>query len=1044
MGQLKEQKGLISWFAHNHVAANLLMFIIIIAGSFSAYTITKKANPDLFIPVIQVTVALPGASPADVETGIVIPIESALEGVDGIDFIRSVANEGAGTVNLEIDESYDINEVLNDVKVNIDSIQTFPVQAEPARVSRIINRQDAIRLAIYGDMDPVSHKELAQSIRNELLELPDINSVRIDGVRNYEITIEVSENTLLKYGMTLDDIAQRIRFSSLDLPAGSIETSGGEIVLRTQALAYNYQDFNQIVLMTTSDGTILTVGDIATVVDGFEDTENYARFDGKPTVELAIQTLSDQNVLAVTETIRNFVEERRASLPAGINMDLWGDTSFYLQDRLSMMTENMLMGALLVFLLLTLFLEVRLAFWVIIGIPICFLGTLALMPSLDISINLMSLFGFIMVLGIVVDDAIIIGESAHHSMTKYGHSIDSVVHGANRVARPATFGVLTTIVAFLPLMMISGIISAFTAAIGGVVILCLTFSLIESKLILPSHLVHFGKPNHGGWFHRLQESCNKGLDKLVSGYYKPLLESCIKNRYTTLASFISMLILSVGLVAGGIIRVVFLPEIPSDFIQISVTMVEGSPEQQTSNVMSKLEQSALALNGQFEFMDAETGEISTEILDHLLIVGTGAASGLAVLELDKDVAGQVDLDLITEYMRNYVGIMPGMKNIVFNSSDGFGGSAISYQLVSENPEELTAAAIELETQLHSYAGLINITNGAVSNKDELRLQIKSRAEVMGLNLNDISSQVRSAFFGAQAQRLQRGDDELKVMVRYPESERVSIGDLENMYIRTNQGETVPFTSVADFQMGKGYARINRVNGQRSVAINADIIESMVEPAEVAKDLEDNYFPQLFNRYPSVRQQTDGGLSVTGDLITDMIRGMIFALFGIYALLAVPLRSYMQPLIIMGVIPFGVVGAMVGHMIIDMPLNFLSFLGIIALSGVVVNDSIILLDFINTSKNKISLFDSVVTAGTARFRAILLTSITTFIGLLPIMLETSLQARFLIPMAASLAFGILFATVITLLLIPCLYVILEDFKSLLSGKKHIDAPAMQVS
>jgi len=449
MIQPDEQKGLISWFAHNHVAANLLMFIIIIAGLFSVITMTKKTNPDLFIPIIQVTVAFPGASPADVESGIVVPIESALESIDGIDFIRSTANEGLGTVNLEIDEAYDINEVLNDVKVNVDAIQTFPVQAEPARVSRIINRQDAIRLAIYGDMDPMSQKELAQSIRNELLALPDVNSVRIDGIRNYEITIEVSEDTLLKYGLTLDDIAQRIRFSSLDLPAGSLDTAGGEILVRTQALAYNYQDFEQIVLMTTSDGTILTVGDIANVIDGFEDTEAYARFDGKPTVELAIQTLSNQNVLQVTETIRNFVEKRRASLPEGINIDVWGDASFYLEDRLSMMTENMLMGALLVFLLLTLFLEIRLAFWVIVGIPICFLGAFALMPSIDVDINLMSLFGFIMVLGIVVDDAIIIGESAHHSMNKYGHSIDSVVHGANRVAKPATFGVLTTIVAFI-------------------------------------------------------------------------------------------------------------------------------------------------------------------------------------------------------------------------------------------------------------------------------------------------------------------------------------------------------------------------------------------------------------------------------------------------------------------------------------------------------------------------------------------------------------------------------------------------------------------
>ncbi len=1044
MGQLEEQKGLISWFAHNHVAANLMMFIIIIAGAFSAYTMTKRAQPELYIPIITVTVAYPGASPADVENGILIQIETAMENVEGIVLVRSVANEGFGTVSLEVDESYDINEVLNEVKVNVDSILTFPVEAEPARVSRLINRQDSVRLAIYGDINPSSQKELAQTIRDELLELPNVNSIRIEGARRYEITIEVSEDSLLKYGLTLDDIAQRIRFSSLDLPAGSLETSGGEILVRTQALAYDYQDFSQIVLMTTNDGTILTVGDIATVIDGFEDSETYARFDGKPTVELAIQTTGNQNVLEVTETIRNYVNERRASLPVGINIDLWADVSFYLQDRLDMMTENMLMGALLVFLLLTLFLEIKLAFWVIIGIPICFLGAFALMPSLDIDINLMSLFGFIMVLGIVVDDAIIIGESVHYSMNKYGHSTDSVVYGAKRVAKPATFGVLTTIAAFIPLMLITGIISAFTAAIGGVVILCLIFSLIESKLILPSHLTHFGKSTGQGWFHRLQINCNKRLNHFTTRYYRPFLETCIKNRYTTLASFVGILILSMGLITGGIIRVIFIPEIPSDFIMVNITMVEGSPEQQTRDAITRLEESALSLNGQFEFMDVETGELSTEILDHLLVVGSGAASGIAVIELDKDVASQIDVDLVTEYMRDYVGILPGMKSIVFSSTDGFGGSAISYQITSANPDELTSAAIELETHLHTYTGLININNAAISSKDELRLQILPRAKVMGLSLNDISSQVRSAFYGVQAQRLQRGDDELKVMVRYPESERVSIGDLENMYIRTSQGDAVPFSSIADFTMEQGYARINRVESERSVAVNADIIVSLVEPAEVVADLEANFFPQLFERYPSVSLRTDGDLSLTDDLMDDMIRGMIFALFGIYALLAVPLRSYTQPLIIMGVIPFGIVGAMVGHIIIDMPLNFLSLLGIIALSGVVVNDSLILIDFINKSKHIKSLLDSVLNAGTARFRAILLTSLTTFIGLLPILLETSLQAQVLIPMAASLAFGILFATVITLLLIPCLYVILEDFNTLLSGKKTIDTPAIQVS
>ena len=1043
MEQVEEQKGLIAWFAHNHVAANLMMLIIIVAGTFSAYTITKRSQPDIDINYIQVKMAYPGASPADVETGILLQIESAMEGIDGIESISASANEGAGIVNLEINEDFDINEILNEVKVNIDSILTFPIQAEPAITSRIIIREDAMRLAIYGDINPASQKELAQSIRNELLELPNINSIRIEGDRNYEIIIEVSKDTLLKYGLTLDDIAQRISFSSLDLPAGSLETVGGEIILRTQAIAYKFQDFNEIILMTTDDGTILRVEDIATVIDGFEDVESYARFDGQPSIELAIETTNNQNVLEVTETIRSFVEKRRASLPEGINMDVWADTSFYLKDRLDMMTVNMLMGAFLVFLLLTLFLEIKLAFWVIVGIPICFLGAFVFMPTLGIDLNLMSLFGFIMVLGIVVDDAIIIGESAHHSMTKYGHSMDSVVHGANRVAKPATFGVLTTIVAFMPLMMINGAMSSFIEAIGGVVILCLIFSLVESKLILPSHLVHFGKSNPQAMLNRLQAKCNGGLQYLVARFYRPLLETCIRSRYTTLASFVGVLILSIGLIYGGIIRVVFLPEIPSDFIQINVTMVDGSPERQTREVIDRIEEAALSINGQFEFLDVETNQISTKILDHLLVVGTGAAAGIAIIELDKDVAGQVDLTDVNEYMREYIGIMPGVKSIVFSSATSFGGSAISYRLTSTNSEDLNAAAAELETQLYTYTGLINISNAAVSSIDELHLHILPRAEVMGLNLNDISSQVRSAFYGAQAQRLQRGDDELKVMVRYPESERISIHDLENTYIRTNQGEAVPFTSVADFDLEQGYAKIIRVDGKRSVALTADSVGTIVEPAEIATDLQADFFPQLFSRYPSVGLETDGGLSLTSDLYTDMIRGMIFALFGIYALLAVPLRSYMQPLIIMGVIPFGIVGAIFGHIVVGMPLNFLSALGIIALSGVVVNDSIILIDYINKSKGKMSILDSVLNAGSSRFRAILLTSLTTFIGLLPILLETSLQAQYLIPMATSLAFGILFATVITLLLIPCLYVILEDFGRIFSSKISPIIPASQV-
>jgi len=1022
----KVEQGLINWFANNHVAANLMMIIIILSGLYSVATITKKSMPDFDLPIIQISMAYPGATPADVEKGIIILIEEAVEDVDGITTVRSVAREGSGSVTLEVAESYDINEVLNDVKTRVDGIINFPIDAEPASVSRTLIRNDALRIEVYGDINPVSQKELAQQIRDELLELDNVTSVRLAGDRPYEIGIEVSENTLLKYGLSLDQIAQRIRMSSLDLPAGSIDTEGGEILVRTQAMAYNYQDFDKIVLMTTTDGTILTLGDIATIVDGFEDTETYARFDGHPSISLTVQTTSNQNMLQVTESVRNFVAERSQALPEGIQMNVWADTSYYLQDRLDLMTTNLLMGALLVLIILSLFLELKLAFWVIVGIPISFLGAFALMPAVGLDLNMLSLFGFIMVLGIVVDDAIIIGESAHHSMSKYGHSVDSIVHGANRVALPATFGVLTTIVAFMPLLMISGFAAAFTESIGWVVILCLVFSLVESKLILPSHLVHFGRPNANSWFSRIPVWCNDKLSTYVHNTYVPWLRRCIKYRWITLSSFVGVLIVSAGLMAGGIVRVVFLPEIPSDFIQASVTMVEGSPELQTRAIMNKLEQAALSLNGKFEFEDTETGETSTDIVDHFIIVGSGVSSGTAAIEMDKDVANQIDSDLITQYLLDYIGEMPGLKSLTFSAGQVFGGNPISYQLVSSNPAELTAAAAELEAKLRTYNGLINIKNEAVNSKDELRLQLLPRAEVMGFTLNDLSTQVRNAFYGSQAQRLQRGDDEVRVMVRYPEGERVSIGDLEDMYIRTSNGEAVPFSSIADFDMQPGYAQINRVEGERSVAVNADIIESMVEPNVVNTDIKNNFFPELKSRYPSVDYREDGGTAEQASIIQDMARGMLFAIFGIYALLAIPLRSYTQPLMIMGVIPFGIVGAIVGHLVVGIPVNFMSFLGIIALSGVVVNDSIILVNFVNKAKRKgTPIIDAVVNGGIRRFRAILLTSLTTFFGLLPILLETSMQAQFLIPMATSLAFGIVFATVITLLLIPCLYVILED-------------------
>lgn len=1027
--QQAQARGPIAWFAANPVASNLLMFLVIVAGTMSLFTITKKTMPDFAVNTIEVSMAYPGASPADVESGVILQVEKAVEDVDGITRISSTANEGLGSVQLEVSEDYDLNEVLNDVKVRIDGILTFPLDAEPAQVTRSIRRENALRLEVYGDLDPVSHKELAQSIRDELLQLPDVTNVTLSGARPYEISIEIDESTLVKYGLSLDQIAARIRASSLDLPAGTLDTAGGEIQVRTQSMAYDYQDFASIVLLTTTDGTLLTLGDIATIIDGFEDTESYARFDGSPSLSLNVQTGTNQNVLAVTETVREYVAGRQQALPPSVKLAVWNDGSYYLRDRISLMTSNMLQGAVLVFLCLALFLDMRLAAWVVLGIPVSFLGALALMPWFDLTINQLTLFGFIMVLGIVVDDAIVISESVFDSLTRNGYSLESVILGVQRVATPVIFGVLTTVVAFVPLLLVGGFASAFTIAISAVVILCLLVSLAESKLVLPAHLAQLRPLQSRFWLWRVQEHCNAALERFVNRYYLPWNRWCVANRYTTLAGFVALLILSVGIVGGGFVRVVFLPEIPSDTIEARVTMVEGSPEVQLRNTLAKLEQAAQALNGRFEFMDSETGELSTRVVDHFLIVSQNAASGIAALELDKDVARQVDSDALTAFLEDYVGDMPGLKQLVFAGGIQFGGSPISFQLVSDDATQLTAAANELEAKLRTYSGLINIRNEAVNIKDELRLAIKPQAEVMGLTLNDISTQVRSAFYGSQAQRIQRGDDELRVMVRYPEQERVSVGDLEGLYIRTAEGQLTPFPTVAEYSQQPGYARITRVEGERSVALSADVIESEVEPGEVVDDLTGNFLPALFQRYPAVDYRTDGGTSEQESLVQDMIRGMILALVGIYALLAIPLKSYSQPLVIMSVIPFGIIGAIAGHWLLGIPLNFLSLLGIIALSGVVVNDSIVMLDYINQSRAEgTPLLDAVHSAGAARFRAIMLTSITTFFGLVPIVLETSMQAQFLIPMATSLAFGVAFATVITLFLIPCLYMMLEDLKS----------------
>jgi multidrug efflux pump subunit AcrB len=1038
-----ERKGIIAWFASNHVAANLLMYLIIVAGLLSATTIRKQTQPDFELNNVQVQVLYLGAAPQEVEEGVVIKVEEAIQDVDGIVKLESSASEGVGTVTAEVSRDADLNEVLSEIKTRVDAISTFPALTEKPVISKQEIPFAVAYIAIYGDMDPVTRKSIAQNARDELMQLPDVNKVRFLGDRPYEISIEVSEHTLRQYGLTMSEVSQAVKNSSADLPGGTIKSQGGDILLRTEGQVYTGIEFSELVLRTFSDGTRLTLGDIATIRDGFVESNEYSRFNGRPSAILQILTVGEQNELATAAAVRQYVARKSDELPEGIQMDIWADRANYLQDRLDMMFENMLLGALLVFIVLSLFLRMKVAGWVIVGIPITFFGALWLMPvnPWPVTINMVSLFGFIVVLGIVVDDAIIIGESVYTKIRVDGHTLDNVIDGAQRVAVPATFGVLTTIAAFAPMLFIGGIFGPFFEAISVVVILCLMFSLVESKLILPAHLVHaripaideddlFNPQRRIGvlerlprFFLKIQRYVQHGLQRLIHDYYRPLLSKSIDNRGVTVAIFIAVLIVTVGLVSSGLVRQVMVPEVDSDFIQVQLRMQTGTAPRVRDGAIDRIEGELLAMNR--ELLEADPK--SVPMIKQVGVFTNGDTGAAIVVEMPRDENRPYEGVEISDMWRERVGEIPGVKLLTFSGAIHLGGGPpLSFRLNGNNYGALEAAAAELERELVSYAGVFEVQNSAVSGGDEIRLAIKPEAEALGLTLVSLGRQVRQAFYGEEAQRIQRGKDELKVMVRYPEDQRRSITDLENMRIRTPSGEEVPFSSVAEVTFGESYSSIRRQDRQRTVTVSANIDPERVEPQEVIRSIRDNFLPELLARHPGVSFGLEGASEEERNFIRNLSIASLAAFFLIYALIAVPLHSYSQPLIIMSVIPFGFIGAVLGHMLMGKAISMFSMFGLIALAGVVVNDSLIMVDFINRARQRgADLKTAVIESGTQRFRAIVLTSFTTAAGLLPIMTETSLQAQFVIPMAISLGFGILFATVITLFLVPALYLLQID-------------------
>lgn len=1049
--------GIIQWFARNSVAANLLVVGLIVAGFTGLSTAKREVFPTVSTDMVSVSVEYLGAAPAEVEEGVCIKVEEAIESIEGIKKITSSAAEGMGTVRAELLPGTEMSKALDEIKAAVDAIDTFPELAEKPLIEEILVEKQVINVALAGEIDERSLKRLGERVRDELAAMPGITQVRLGNARPYEISIEVSENALREYGIQFDMVANAVRRSSLDLPGGTVKTDGGEILLRTKGQSYTGEEFGKIVLLTRPDGTRLLLEDVATVVDGFMETDQEAFFDGKPSVMVQVYRVGDQNALTISSAVQEYVDANKSKLPEGVMMTTWQDDASYLRSRQDLLVKNGLYGLSLVFVTLALFLRLGLAGWVSVGLFVSFLGTLWVMPIMDVSINLLSLFAFILVLGIVVDDAIVVSENIHAHQEKHEHALEASILGAQEVSKPVIFAVLTTVAAFIPLLIVPGNTGKIMRGIPMVVIPTLLFSLIESLFVLPTHLSHRVEIDDEdaetgrSWhplviWHRLQKRFTQKVDTFIHTVYAPFLERALVWRYLSVATAVGVFLVTLGLVIGGWVRFQFFPPVEGDNVAAILTLPQGTPVQVTREAIKKLETSALKLQSN---VDQGRTEEEGSVFRHVLAsVGQQPynkmqqeGAGKFVPNISSPHLGEVHIELTASELRegtsseklasdwrDLTELIPGVEDLTFTASLFSSGEPINVQFTGKDFDRLRQAAEKLKQHLASYAGVTEISDSFREGKQEIKLSIKPEAQALGLSQSDLGRQVRQAFYGEEAQRIQRGRDELRVMVRYPEEDRRTIGSLESMRVRLPDGTEIPFEEVAEVQKGRGYSTIQRVDRRRSVNVTADVDASKGNTSEIIADLDANFLTDLMNEFPDLQYTWEGERREQQDTIKGILQGYPLALIIIYALLAIPFKSYLQPFIVMSAIPFGLVGAIWGHIIMTLDLTILSMFGIVALSGVVVNDNLVLVVYINRQREQgLSLMEAVKKAGAARFRPILLTSLTTFVGLMPLILEKSVQAQFLVPMAISLAFGVMFATGISLILVPASYLVLEDIK-----------------
>ncbi|WP_417489965.1 efflux RND transporter permease subunit [Maricaulis sp.] len=1024
--------GIVGWFARNSVAANLLMIVALLGGVFGYLQLNREVFPTIAVNGATVSVAWPGASPQEVEEQLIVRIEEALADLDGVDTITSTAREGNGFINVEGLPSVDVGEFIDNIKLEVDSVNNLPQSAYRPVVNPWRSEDQVIGFAVHGFIDRRDLQQIAREIRDEVAQLPGSSLVNNWAILGEEVGIEVSEDNLQRYNLSFDEIVGAIRASSLNASAGSVRTELGELSLTSRQLADTREEFESIIIRQTSDGGTLRVSDVASVSDGFVDANLAATFNGEPMSLIVVLTTPDIDVVDVSASVRAYIDRKQLELPDGVTLSLWWDNSEMYEARMATILNSALFGGMLVLIVLFLFLRPLVAFWVTVGIFVAFGGAFMLLPMLGVTLNMLSLFAFLLVIGIVVDDAIVVGENIHDRVERGETGLTASIVGTQMVLKPVIFAVITTIMMFLPFMLLTGPMVQFTKQISLVVIAALAFSLIESMLILPAHLAHMKPQKTTGFFGpliRFQRTIAESMVWFARSVYRPAIKFAIRNRYATLITFIGIFAISIVLMMTNRVGSVFMPQIENETIQVNIQLAEGAPWSRTERVREQLD---LAQDQAMEYYREQfPGDIDM-IESRSTLATDGRIRAWITLADPEFRPGLLPTSEVALKIREFLGPIPDAEEVTLDSTMNDGGSSVTFAISHQDLDVLRAAADDLKTQLRSYDTLYDIVDSLQTSTEELQFTMRPDARALGLTLSDVTRQVRQAFYGEEAQRLPRDGQDVRVMIRLEQGARRSLDTLRDLRIRTSEGREVPLSAVADVNFAPGLNRINRRNGMRTVTVNAELTDPSAR-GDITQSLTAEFWEGWEHRFPGISRDEIGQSEGEREFMQELLSLFGAALVAMYILLAVAFRSYAQPILIMVAIPFALTGAIFGHLMFDMPIALFSYFGVGAAAGVVINDNLVLMDFVNRLRaNGVGAFQALVDSGVQRFRPILLTSVTTFLGILPMIAARSTQAQFLKPMVVALGFAVIFALFLTLLLIPSMYAIGVDISRFFRG------------